>query len=175
MTNIPELDFPQVIGLAAFFVGASAFFHQDGKKFRLHLTIFQMVLCSHFILMGAVTAALSCGISGLRSYASTKTQSSKVMWFFIALLWVMGLPNVNYSYELLALFGASVATWALFKTEGLKMRCLILFNSLCWLTNNLLLGSIGGVMMESTFIIVNIFTISMLIRKSKEEKISSLT
>ncbi|MCG7588148.1 YgjV family protein [Photobacterium sp. OFAV2-7] len=156
---MPELDFPQIIGIVAFIIGASAFLHQDGHKFRVHLTVFQIVLCSHFVLMGAITAALGCGISALRSYASTRTQSSKVMWFFIALLWLMGLPNVGYSYELLTIFGASVATWGMFKAQGIKFRLLILFNSFCWLTNNLLLGSIGCSMMESTFIIVNLFTI----------------
>ncbi|MCW8331001.1 YgjV family protein [Photobacterium sp. SDRW27] len=157
---MPELDFPQTIGIIAFLFGASAFLHQDGHKFRIHLTFFQIILCSHFILMGAITAALGCGISALRSYASTRTQSSKVMWLFIALLWLMGLPNINYGYEVLTIFGASVATWGMFKAQGIKFRLLILFNSFCWLTNNLFLGSIGGSLMESTFIIVNLFTIA---------------
>ncbi|MGF1684125.1 YgjV family protein [Photobacterium minamisatsumaniensis] len=164
---MPELDFAQTVGIIAFMVGASAFLHQDGNKFRLHLTVFQIILCSHFILMGAVTAAFGCGISALRSYASTKTQSSYVMWFFIGLLWVMGLPNIQHYYEILTIFGASVATWGLFKSDGLKLRYLILFNSFCWLTNNILLGSIGGTMMESTFIMVNLYTISNMIKKEK--------
>jgi len=165
---MPELDFPQAIGLVAFAIGATAFLHKDGHKFRLHLTIFQIVLCSHFILMGAVTAAIGCGISALRSYVSTRTQSSHVMWFFIGLLWLMGLPNVESSYEILTIFGASVATWGLFKAQGIHMRLLILFNSFCWLTNNLLLGSIGGIMMEVTFIMVNILTIYKMYRTSKQ-------
>jgi hypothetical protein len=168
---MPELDFPQIIGIVAFLIGATAFLHQDGHKFRLHLTVFQMVLCSHFILMGAVTAAIGCGISALRSYASTRTQSSIVMCFFIGLLWVMGLPNVEHSYEVLTIFGASVATWSLFKAQGIHMRLLILFNSFCWLTNNLLLGSIGGTMMEATFIIVNAVTIYKMYRTSKQIRI----
>ena len=158
-----ELDFAQSVGLLAFIVGASAFLHQDGNRFRLHLTVFQIVLCSHFILMGAFTAAFGCGISALRSYASTKTKSNKVMWFFVSLLWLMGLPSLQHSYELLTIFGASVATWGLFQAEGIKLRLLILFNSFCWLTNNLLLGSIGGTLMESTFIIVNLYTISRML------------
>ncbi|PSW22042.1 hypothetical protein C9I98_01910 [Photobacterium sanctipauli] len=165
---MPELDFAQSIGIVAFLIGATAFLHQDGNKFRLHLTFFQIVLCSHFILMGAITAAIGCGISALRSYASTKTQSGYVMGLFIALLWIMGLPNLQYSYELLTIFGASVATYGLFKTDGLTLRFLILFNSFCWLTNNLLLGSIGGTMMEATFIVVNLYTITNLIKQARE-------
>ena len=155
-----EINFAQGVGLFSFVVGASAFLHQNGQRFRLHLTVFQILLCIHFIMMGAFTAAFGCGISAARSYASTRTKSNKVMWFFIALLWLMGLPSLQHSYELLTIFGASVVTWGLFQVDGIKLRLLVLFNSFCWLTNNLLLGSIGGTLMETTFIIVNLYTIS---------------
>ncbi|WP_257276173.1 MULTISPECIES: YgjV family protein [unclassified Endozoicomonas] len=155
-----EINFAQGVGLFAFIVGASAFLHQNGRRFRLHLTVFQILLCIHFIMMGAFTAAFGCGISAARSYASTRTKSNKVMWFFISLLWLMGLPSLQHSYELLTIFGASLVTWGLFQVDGIKLRLLVLFNSFCWLTNNLLLGSIGGTLMETTFIIVNLYTIS---------------
>lgn len=164
MVSLPEWNLAQAIGMIAFAIGATAFLHSDGRRFRLHLTLFQVVLCSHFIMMGALVAAFGCGISAIRSYASTKTQSTGVMLFFIALLWVMGLPQLEYSYELLTIFGSSVATWALFKAQGIQMRVLVMFNSFCWLTNNLLLGSIGGTLMELTFIVVNAVTIFRMYR-----------
>ncbi len=154
------IDVAQGVGLFAFLIGATAFLQKDGRKFRLHLMVFQVVLCSHFILMGAMVAAISCGVSALRSYASTKTKSLWVMSAFIVLLWLMGIPQLSQYYELLTLFGASVATYGLFRTQGIAMRLLVLFNSFCWLTNNLLLGSIGGSLMEATFILVNGYTIA---------------
>ncbi|MDN3681925.1 YgjV family protein [Vibrio tapetis subsp. quintayensis] len=165
-----DMNVAQGVGLFAFLIGATAFLQKDGRKFRLHLMVFQVVLCSHFILMGAMVAAISCGISALRSYASTKTKSLWVMSSFIALLWLMGVPQLTQYYELLTLFGASVATYGLFRTQGVSMRLLVLFNSLCWLTNNLLLGSIGGSMMETTFILVNGYTIARLVIDQRTEK-----
>lgn len=164
MMVLPEWNLAQAIGMVAFAIGATAFLHSDGRRFRLHLMVFQVVLCSHFIMMGALVAAFGCGISAIRSYASTKTQSTPVMLFFIAMLWVMGVPQLEHSYELLTIFGSSVATWALFKTQGIQMRLLVMFNSFCWVTNNLLLGSIGGTLMELTFIIVNSLTILRMYR-----------
>ncbi|MGR5133221.1 YgjV family protein [Vibrio alfacsensis] len=164
MMTLPEWDLAQTIGMVAFAIGATAFLHSDGRRFRLHLMLFQIVLCSHFVLMGALVAAFGCGISAVRSYASTKTQSSSVMLFFIALLWGMGLPQLEHSYELLTIFGSSVATWALFKAQGIQMRLLVMLNSLCWVINNVLLGSIGGTLMELTFIIVNSLTIVRMYR-----------
>ena len=164
MMVLPEWNLAQAIGMVAFVIGATAFLHSDGRRFRLHLMVFQVVLCCHFIMMGALVAAFGCGISAIRSYASTKTQSTPVMLFFIAMLWVMGVPQLEHSYELLTIFGSSVATWALFKTQGIQMRLLVMFNSFCWVTNNLLLGSIGGTLMELTFIIVNSLTILRMYR-----------
>ncbi|WP_256929589.1 YgjV family protein, partial [Vibrio parahaemolyticus] len=54
---------------------------------------------------------------------------------------------------------SSVATWALFSKQGITLRSLILFNSFCWVSHNLWLGSIGGSLVESTFIVTNLFTI----------------
>lgn len=161
LTNwtIPEWNLAQTIGMVAFFIGATAFLHSDGRRFRLHLMLFQIVLCSHFVMMGALVAAFGCGISAIRSYASTKTQSTPVMLFFIAMLWVMGVPQLEHYYEILTIFGSSVATYALFKMQGITMRLLVMFNSFCWFINNFLLGSIGGTLMELTFIMVNSVTI----------------
>ena len=161
LTNwtIPEWNLAQTIGMVAFFIGATAFLHSDGRRFRLHLMLFQIVLCSHFVMMGALVAAFGCGISAIRSYASTKTQSTPVMLFFIAMLWVMGVPQLEHYYEILTIFGSSVATYALFKMQGITMRLLVMFNSFCWIINNFLLGSIGGTLMELTFIMVNSVTI----------------
>lgn len=156
---IPEWDLAQTIGMMAFIIGASAFLHSDGRRFRLHLMLFQVVLCIHFVMMGALVAAFGCGISAARSYTSTKTQSTPVMLFFIAMLWVMGVPQLEHYYEMLTIFGPSVATYALFKMQGIGMRLLVMFNSFCWVINNFLLGSIGGTLMELTFIIVNSVTI----------------
>ncbi len=171
MIALPEWNFAQAIGMVAFAIGATAFLHSDGRRFRLHLMLFQLVLCSHFVMMGALVAAFGCGISAIRSYASTKTQSTGVMLFFIAMLWIMGLPQLEYSYELLTILGSSVATWALFKTQGIQMRLLVMFNSFCWVTNNLLLGSIGGSLMELTFIIVNSLTIVRMYRAQRRASV----
>ncbi|USD67836.1 YgjV family protein [Vibrio sp. SCSIO 43136] len=154
-----EFNLAQAVGLVAFLIGVSAFFQKDGHKFRLHLMVFQCVLVVHFAMMEAWVAAAGCGISAIRSYVSTKTQSVKVMAFFVAALWLFGLPQMNHGYELLTIIGASVATYGLFCTQGITMRILILFNSCCWLTNNIFIGSIGGTMMEATFIVSNLITI----------------
>ncbi|PKF81286.1 hypothetical protein CW749_01200 [Vibrio sp. vnigr-6D03] len=157
-------DIPQLVGLLAFLFGSAAFAHKCSYRMRIHLSLFQILLVLHFVLMGAITAATICAVSVLRIYFSTKTQSSYLMWFFITLIWVLGLPNASEPHQFLTLLSTSIATWGMYKLEGLAMRATVLLNTLCWLLHNIVLGSIGGVLMESTFAIINAITIFRLYR-----------
>ncbi|MDF2153084.1 YgjV family protein [Vibrio sp. CAU 1672] len=157
----------QGIGGIAFVVGVMAFWQKDDNRFRYNMMVFCFIMAIHFALMGATVAAIGVVINAVRSFASIKTQSRKVMWFFIGLMWFMTLPNVSHFFELLTVIGSSVATWALFSRQGITLRLLILFNSFCWVSHNLWLGSIGGSLVESTFIITNLVTIYRLNRSAK--------
>ncbi|CAK1765803.1 YgjV family protein [Vibrio crassostreae] len=149
----------QGIGGIAFLVGVMAFWQKDDMRFRYQMMMFCLIMGIHFTLMGATVATIGVMINALRSYASIKTQSRKVMWFFIGLMWVMTLPNITHFFEFITVLGSSVATWALFTKQGVTLRSFILFNSLCWISHNIWLGSIGGSLVEGAFIATNLFTI----------------
>ncbi|WP_234494244.1 YgjV family protein [Vibrio maritimus] len=149
----------QAIGGIAFIFGVMAFWQKDDIRFRYHMTTFCFIMAIHFVLMGATVAAIGVTLNAIRSFISIKTQSRGVMWCFIAVMWGMTVPNVTSMFEVLTVIGSSVGTWALFSKKGITLRCLILFNSLCWATHNIWLGSIGGSLVETTFIITNLITI----------------
>lgn len=69
---------------------------KDDMRFRYQMMAFCFIMGIHFTLMGATVAAIGVIINGIRSFASIKTQSRKVMWFFIALMWLMTLPNITH-------------------------------------------------------------------------------
>lgn len=150
-----EVNFAQMVGLLGFAIGVTGFFHKNDRNLRLQMALFGWIMTVHFLMLGAVTAAIGTGVSGTRSYISTKTQSVKVMGVFIALLWILAIPNISGPLQVIPLIGTTVATYGFFKTSGIKFRLLILFNTCCWLINNYLVGSIGGLMSETTFFIVN--------------------
>ncbi|MFA0543274.1 YgjV family protein [Vibrio sp. 10N.222.52.B7] len=149
----------QGVGGLAFCIGVMAFWQKDDMRFRYQMMIFCFVMSIHFILMGAIVAAIGVIINAIRSYVSIKTQSRKVMWFFIGLMWCMTLPNMNHFFEFITVVGSSVATWALFSRQGIALRSLILFNSFCWASHNIWIGSIAGSFVEITFIVTNMVTI----------------
>lgn len=168
-----ESALAQIVGGLAFAIGVCAFWQKQDLRFRYQMVAFCLVMGVHFILMGATVAAIGAIINGVRSFASIKTQSRKVMWFFIALMWLMTLPNITHPFEFMTVVGSSVATWALFSKQGITLRCLILFNSLCWVVHNIWLGSIGGSLVEVTFILTNLVTITRLYLLQKQQHTQS--
>lgn len=155
----------QTIGLIAFATGCWAFFDQNGDKFRVKLIYFQILMCIHFFFLGACVSALITAIAALRTYSSTKTNSLWIMFFFIALIWITGLYYLTNTSEILAMLGSSVGTYALFRHQGIQLRYIMLFNSLMWFINNLLLHSIGGSLVEGMFLIISLTTIYRMKRK----------
>ncbi|MBO9495124.1 YgjV family protein [Thalassotalea sp. G20_0] len=156
----------QLVGGFAFLIGIMAFWQKDDVKFRYQMTAFSLVMALHFVLMGATVAAIGAIINSLRSYASVKSQSKILMAMFIVLLVGLTLPNVEQWYEVPTIIGSVIATWALFSTRGIRLRSLILLNSCCWLVHNLLTGSIGGSLIEATFVVTNSITIYKLYKAS---------
>lgn len=153
------LNAAQLVGLIGFLVGVTGFLRKKDKDVRLHMAFFGWVMTAHFLMLGSATSAIGTFTSGTRSYVSIKTQSIAVAWAFIALLWLMAIPNIGHFTQMIPLIGTSIATYGFFKTSGLTFRLLLLLNSCCWLFNNILVGSIGGILSEATFLSMNLIMI----------------
>ena len=148
----------QGIGLAAMLVGISAFRQRDDGRFRLRLCLYQAAIALHFFLMGASTAALSAGLSCIRTTASGHTRSPWVMLFFLILVWVLGIPQITNPVQWLPIIGTTIGTWGLFRAQGITLRLSMLAGGLCWTSHNILIGSIGGSLIEVSFLFVNCHT-----------------
>lgn len=153
-----EMSFAQIVGCVAFTVGIIAFSQKSDVRFRYILTLFSLLMATHFFMMGATVAGIGAAINATRIYVSLKTQSRKLMWVFIALMWVMTLPLMTHFFELLTVIGSSLATWALFSRQGIALRFFILCNTVCWLIHNFWIGSIGGTLVEGSFLFINLLT-----------------
>lgn len=56
-------------------------------------------------------------------------------------------------------FGTVISTWALFRTSGLTTRSVMWISTACWFIHNVWLGSIGGSLIEGSFLLLNGFNI----------------
>ncbi|MFB0974885.1 MAG: YgjV family protein [Tolumonas sp.] len=149
----------QSVGLIAFGIGISAFVQKNDHRLRLFLTMYCAVIGLHFFLMGSSTAAFAAWLSGIRSFVSSRTRHVAVMTFFLVLVWVLGIPNISQPIQWLTIIGTTLGTWALYREQGIRMRLLMLMGTICWVTHNFVIGSIGGAMIEGSFLFVNSHTI----------------
>ncbi|GAL35746.1 arginine/ornithine antiporter ArcD [Vibrio maritimus] len=67
----------------------------------------------------------------------------------------------------MSIIGTMIGTFSMFVLSGVAMRVGFLVGATCWLINNILVGSIGGTLLEATLIVTNLVTIYRL-RKSTD-------
>ncbi|MDW1951725.1 YgjV family protein, partial [Vibrio sp. 812(2023)] len=74
--------------------------------------------------------------------------------------------------DLWPIIGTVIGTYSVFCLSGIRMRIGFLLGASCWLTNNILVGSIGGTLLEMTVIVMNLLTIYRLHRQQSESMIN---
>ncbi|MBN3194754.1 MULTISPECIES: YgjV family protein [Pectobacterium] len=149
----------QSVGVLAFLVGITMFFNRNDQKFKIQLSAYSAVIGLHFFLMGANAAGASALLNSARTLISLKTHNILVMFVFISLTLLFGLSGMNHPMELLPIAGTVASTWALFRTSGVTTRCVIWCSTACWVAHNIWLGSIGGSLIEGSFLLMNGFNI----------------
>lgn len=154
----------QALGFFSFVLGIYAFYQKDDRKLKIIMVIFNLNHLIHFILLGSIVSALSTLLSAIRTTTAIYISSVRVAAVFI----IIGLSSAFYLadsiWDLWSMLGMSIGTYAVFVLKGIQMRIAFLLGAICWLINNILVGSIGGVLLEATLISVNIITIIRLLR-----------
>ena len=117
------------------------------------------------VLLGSIVSALSALLSAIRTTTSIYISSTKVAILFILLGLCSGFYLADSIWDLWGVLGISLGTYAIFVLKGIPMR--IVLGAVCWLINNILVGSIGGVLLEATLITVNVTTIIRLLRDNR--------
>ncbi|WP_194207008.1 YgjV family protein [Superficieibacter sp. 1612_C1] len=145
----------QGAGVIAFLIGITTFINRDERRFKLQLAVYSSVIGLHFFLMGAYPAGMSAELNAIRTVISLRTRRLWVMSVFIALTLILGFSKLHHAMELLPIIGTTVSTWALFRCKGLTTRCVMWCSTACWVAHNFWLGSIGGTLIEGSFLIMN--------------------
>lgn len=149
----------QGLGLLAFLVGLTAFLQPTDKRLKQRLAIYTLMIGSHFFLLGAAPAGISASLNAVRTWVSIYYRRRALMFFFIILTLALTLPNMTHAMELLPIIATLMSTVAFFTTSGLRMRCVMWFSTVGWVIYNCWLGTLGGMLIESSFLIVNGMTI----------------
>jgi hypothetical protein len=162
----------QGFGYAAFVFGMLCFAQADDRRFKIYMALECAAYVVHFLLLQQHTAAGATAVSLARSIASLKLRTPAVGLFFIALSLGMGMWLQTGWVSWLPVAASCIGTAALFFLHGLRMRVLMLAGTLLWLANNLLVGSIGGSLLEACLAAANLLTITRLWRAGRADAAS---
>jgi len=152
----------QIAGYAAFAFGMACFAQTDDRRFRIFMALECAAYIVHFALLGQATAVASTAVSLGRSIASLRWRTPEVGLFFVTLSLACGVWLHDGWTSLLPIAASCIGTTALFFLQGLRMRVLMLCGTLLWLVNNLLVGSVGGSLLEACLAASNLWTIRRL-------------
>lgn len=162
----------QGFGFISLALGLSTFYQTDDKKMKIVMIILQVNHLVHFLLLGSIVSALSALLSGIRTALAIKISSKRVAALFIVLTLGSGIALADNIWQLWSIIGSVIGTYSVFLLKGIKLRIGFLIGSTCWLINNIIVGSIGGTLLEAAAICMNLITISRMYR-SKENSVST--
>jgi hypothetical protein len=165
----------QVVGFVSFGLGVSTFYQKNDRRLKIIMLIFSMNHLLHYLLLGSMVSALSAALSAIRTASSICTSSKYIAFFFAAIGFGFGIYIAEHWWDLWPIIGTMIGTFAVFLLEGIRMRIAFLMGAICWLINNILVGSIGGTLLESTLICVNSFTIFRLFYDQKRDMANQST
>ncbi|MBD1577514.1 YgjV family protein [Vibrio sp. S11_S32] len=168
MQYLFDLPFAQWLGFLSFALGISTFYQKDDRKLKLVMLVFQLNNVLHFYLLGSDISAISTLLSFLRTATAIRTSSKIAATIFIIVSVALGLWIANGPLDLLPILGSILGTIAVFLLKGIQMRIAFIVGAMCWLANNIIIGSIGGSLLEATLLTVNLFTIMRLYRNNKK-------
>lgn len=168
MQYLIDLPFAQWLGFLSFALGISTFYQKDDRKLKLVMLIFQFNNVLHFYLLGSDISAISTLLSFLRTATAIKTSSKLAAAAFVIVSIALGLWIADGPLDLLPILGSILGTIAIFLLKGIQMRIAFIIGAICWLANNIIVGSIGGSLLEATLLTVNLFTIMRLYRNNQK-------
>ncbi|MFY8328141.1 YgjV family protein [Pseudoalteromonas sp. ZZD1] len=154
-----DIYFAQALGFVSYILAMLCFIQKDDRRFKIMMIVMNLNHALHFYLLNAVTSSLCCLFAAGRTATSIQTKAKWIAGLFIILTALIGYFTVNQWTDYIAIAGSCIGTYALFCLNGIKMRLVVFIGSCLWLINNIIVESLGGILLEATVIVINLTTI----------------
>ena len=167
MPETGPFSLAQLTGYVAFLLGLVSFLQKDDRRLRALIGTQAFSYAVHFLLLGSRAAAAASLVTSGRAFVSLYTRSPYVAGAILATNVTLGFLTATSAVGWLPVAASCSGTIAFFFFEGIALRLILLFATSCWLVNNLVLGSIGGTLLELVIGAANTTTCYRLWRASK--------
>ncbi|HFT7392488.1 YgjV family protein [Aeromonas hydrophila] len=146
----------QLVVSLALLLDLLSFQLRDRRRILACLALSCALNGAHFALLGQASAALLLWLASLRFVVSMLATRRLLMWLFMGLSCLAVLVTYQGPLALLGLLASLLQTRAAFCPDDRLLRRWMLLGTLCWLANNLLVGSPVAALMEGLFLISNL-------------------
>lgn len=160
----------QFIGIIGFIFGIIAFAQKKDKNMKLNMSISSFLLTINFYLLEAYTLALLKFLNTFRNFLSIYYSSSYILFSFLILYWISGYFTIKENIDYIPIITITISTFAMFKLKGINLKIAFLPANIVWIIFSIYKGSIGGFMLETLVLIVNIKTILSMHKDNKINK-----
>ena len=159
----------QAVGIVASGFIIFSFNQKIDNHLKIYLIIGNMLFATHFSMLGAYAGMCVTTLNVFRVSFSIKFhKSTKMMLGFMTVYILTGIFIYKEMFDLLPIFSSLLGTFSMFKLSGIKLRLLGMFGSSAWLTYGIIFHSIGGIITETSALILNSSTIYRLIRDKRK-------
>lgn len=168
--NADPFSTAQLVGYAATVVSLSAYSMRDDKMMKTGVGLGLVLWALHYAMLSAWTASGTCLLIASRQFLAfiapamsakaRRTTAASYCLMFTALLWQTWSGPVS----LLPWISALNATYAYFYLARTRLRVQVMLSTGLWLLNAVVLGSLGGVVMNAASLGISLWTIVRLER-----------
>ncbi|MDD3793685.1 MAG: YgjV family protein [Candidatus Gracilibacteria bacterium] len=165
----------QIIGLIAFFVSIYNFLYCKNKRFIFFTMIASIFWGFHFLALGLLSAAYINIVDVLKNALALKYEKNKYMTLgFISIYVIISYFTYEGIISLIPLATAILSTILVFYVRGVYLNIGFLFVIVLWMIYNLIGGSIGGFMTDSTLMITGIIGIYKIIKSENKKEVNKI-
>ncbi len=139
----------QTLGIVAFAVSLAGYLSPCDRRMKIMMTVGTALLSLQFVLFGSWLVAVSLLMNTARTWLSIYRKGMR--WFVPVALaqLVIGILLANHLHDALPIAGSIVGSFGLLCLNGPRLRAAMLATTTFWFFNNLIWGSIGGLMLDA--------------------------
>ncbi|MDD9640741.1 YgjV family protein [Serratia plymuthica] len=149
----------QLTGILALLAGLATFLAKSDRQLRLNMTLYAALMSAHFFLLGVIPAGFSEALNACRSAVSAFTKRKRFFILFLLTSLLISFQTYSALYQLLPAISSVLTSVALFFCHGIRARLILALATTLWIWHNLIVQSLGGIFIETSFLIANFYGI----------------
>lgn len=138
----------QALGILAFLVSLRGYLSPDDRRMKAMMTVGTACFAMQFVLFGSWLVAVSLLMNTARTWLSIHRRGLR--WFLpiAALQLAVGMALAQSPRDAFPIAGSIIGSYGLLCLRGIPLRAAMLATTAMWFVNNLVWGSIGGVLLD---------------------------